>query len=69
MPIGVAGKQSPPSIVAVMTFADTPFTFSLRYFGSIGEWSSNHCASALIVSVRRVASSSRKFTRLSHEAR
>ena len=62
MPIAVAGYKSPPSIAAVMTFADTPFTFFFLKDGFTGECSSNHCALALIVSVRLVASKSLKLT-------
>ena len=66
--MGVEGKQSPPSIATVMTFAETPFTFALRKAGSTGEWSSNHWALAEMISVRRQAAESMKLTLASHDA-
>ena len=44
MPIGVTGPESPVSTTTSMALATMPWTFGLRYFGSHGMWSSNHCA-------------------------
>src|SRR5512139_4116038 len=62
MPIGVEGKQSPPSAAAVMTLAETPLTSFFLKQGSTGEWSSNHWALAEMVSARFVAARSLKLT-------
>ncbi len=62
MPIGVAGYDSPPSIATLMTFAETPVASFFLKRGSTGEWSSNHWAWLLMISVRREASTSLKFT-------
>ena len=48
MPIGVIGAASPASTTTSMARADTPFTAGLRYFGSHGIRSSNHCAASAI---------------------
>ena len=46
------GYKSPPSIAAVITLAEAPRTTSFLKEGDTGEWSSNHCACWLIISVR-----------------
>jgi hypothetical protein len=43
-PIGVIGAASPLSMTTSIARAVTPVTFGLRYFGSQGIRSSNHCA-------------------------
>ena len=68
IPIGVAGKQSPPMHATFITFAVTPFTsFFLNSFFT-GELSSNHCALSLISCVLLEAAISLKFTEDSHVA-
>ena len=68
MPMAVEGYRSPASMAAVITLAETPFTFSFLNCGATGEWSSNHCALSDSFWVRCVAAKSLKFTMASHEA-
>jgi hypothetical protein len=56
IPIGVIGPQSPVSTTTSMALAVMPRTSGLRYFGSHGMWSSNHCASAAIAWISAVFS-------------
>jgi len=42
--MGVSGPESPLSTTTSIALALTPVTSALRYFGSHGMWSSNHCA-------------------------
>ena len=44
MPIGVTGPESPASTITSIARAVTPVTLGLRYCGSHGMRSSNHCA-------------------------
>ena len=69
IPIGVAGAESPDSITTVMTRPVMPLTFAFLCRSRIGEWSSNHCASFAIASIRFVATGSRNETTDSNEPR
>ncbi len=56
MPTGVTGPESPVSMTTSIALAVIPCTPGLRYFGSHGMRSSNHCASCASLRISDVFS-------------